>query len=272
MKEAIEIIDQFLKNAHDCGRLQMQQSGLSAKNLYTRLAALCEFPARRIRDYLKDLVYDYKAEKTAGEPAIEYYTNKIKREWPFLEDKPLLELELPEDCPKECPILIKGNRYRLSGLTDKPIEFLAGHAVTLVQIGDIERQPTEGVCLKCEGSKKIRWATDVGITQDLGVPEGFIEKDCFQCAGTGRERRMGEERRDEVSYWKRRECCQVCYFSGGQSCRRYAPRESENGRPIFPLIIDTYLQWCGEFKFRDQRSGQDRRSSPQQAPSARSGA
>ena len=41
-QKAIKIIDRFLETHHDQGRLQIQRSGLSARNLYNRIAPLIE--------------------------------------------------------------------------------------------------------------------------------------------------------------------------------------------------------------------------------------
>ena len=126
------------------------------------------------------------------------------------------------------PFLTKGKRYRLSGITDEPIEFIAGDAVTIVQID-------KGTCPKCGGSRVVDHPScgtvpcpacdGTGECRHKNIVEslpGMLY--CRDCQQYLENRRSGEERRIRTSrtYWCRptnfeRHVAEVKHYSLGKT-------------------------------------------------------
>lgn len=181
-----------------------------------------------INSVLRDHVFDKKTEVDWGLSEEPEHTAKAEIDKPG--DNILEQLEEGEHLP-----LIKGKRYRLSGISDKPIEFIAENAVRLVQVGDIEYYGedndfsleilvnTKTGKTKIKNAKRPKAMKDdkwhhvivnfnkkveptAGVCSKCGGRKGrkhfaapggsrTVFIDCPQCSGTGEDRRKGEERR-----------------------------------------------------------------------------
>lgn len=202
--EVIEILEMYLKNAYKNGtNITSYIERPVALGLYDRLLPLMvrEFPEKAVKDYLKDLVFDYKAEKTAGDPAIRYYTDKIKRLWEgdhivfngTIDDLRVYnrKLSTPEIAllyynEQETIKILEDERKRLRENDPDSIvwndEGWAKHVykrITYTQdhIAEVRKK----VCQTCGGNRKV--------PDEKGHPEGTWS-DCPACTGECQHKRQ----------------------------------------------------------------------------------
>lgn len=107
----------------------------------------------------------------------------------------------------------------------------------------LEQEKPKGTCQTCGGMKKGYWSSGIGSKEAVFVPSEEGGVGCPDCTG--------EQPRDP--HEGHVECCANCRYDGGQKCKRHAPIYSEGaGGHKFPQIINTCLQWCGDFEPRNR--------------------
>lgn len=191
-QEVIKIIADGLPTKAD---LYYHECLAYAEGIYDRIVPLMrgEFPEERLEDLIKE--WHTKADNNARDKVAAHVRYRCAEELERLLDYFKRENGNP-------PILVKGARYRILGVADKPIEFTAGDGVI------IELSVTKGTCQKCGGIGRVPREPPQYISAK------FHDNPCPQCGGNGKERRSGGERREDRIVRR-----VICWYPNGTPCR-----------------------------------------------------